>query len=175
MGIQKGLHHAETLSPASRVYRLHKATGQAVVRLDGRDIYLGKYGSAASREAYQRIVAEWSQNGGRLPDSPHTATVTEVVVAYTEFATGYYRKDGKPTNEVRMIKTAIKIARELYGRTPAAEFGPLALKACRENDDRQGLVPHPHQQTGGPREADVQVGHRKRDDPRYACTRRSAA
>ena len=66
-----------------------------------------------------------------LPDSPHTTTVTEVVVAYTEFATGYYRKDGKPTNEVRMIKTAIKIARQLYGRTPASEFGPLALKACR--------------------------------------------
>ena len=31
-----------------------------------------------------------------------------------------------------MIKTAIKIARELYGSTPAAEFGPLALQAVRE-------------------------------------------
>ena len=81
------------------------------------------------------------QNGGRLPAPKHTATVTEVVVAYIEFATGYYRKDGKPTNEVRMIKTAIKIVRELYGRTPAAEFGPLALKAVPRRDDRQGLVP----------------------------------
>ena len=70
------------------------------------------------------------QHGGRLPARQHTATVTEFVVAYTEFATGYYRKDGKPTNEVRMIKAAIKMARELYGRTPAAEFGPLALQAC---------------------------------------------
>jgi integrase len=31
-----------------------------------------------------------------------------------------------------MIKTVLKIVRELYGRTPAADFGPLALKACRE-------------------------------------------
>ena len=27
-------------------YRRHKATGQAVVTIDGRDIYLGKHGTA---------------------------------------------------------------------------------------------------------------------------------
>lgn len=113
-------------------YRRHKSTGQAVVRLEGRDIYLGKHGTAASREAYKRFVAEWSQNGGKLPAPKHTATITEVIVAYVDFATGYYRKDGQPTNEVQTIKAAVKIVRELYGRTPAAEFGPLALQACRE-------------------------------------------
>lgn len=113
-------------------YRLHKGTGQAVVTIDGKDVYLGKYRSASSREAYRRTVAEWMQHGGRLAPPKHTTTITELVVAYTEFATGYYRKDGEPTNEVRTIKAAIKIVRELYGRTPAAEFGPLALQACRE-------------------------------------------
>jgi integrase len=77
-------------------------------------------------------LAEWSQNGGRLPVAQHAVTVAELVVAYIEFATSYYCKDGKPTDEVRMIKAAVKIARELYGRTPAAEFGPLALQAVRE-------------------------------------------
>ena len=48
-------------------YRRHKATGQAVVTIDGRDIYLGKYRSAASREAYKRKIAEWIQHDGRLP------------------------------------------------------------------------------------------------------------
>jgi integrase len=110
--------------------RLHKGTGQAAVRLEGRDIYLGKHGSAASKEAYKRFVAEWSEHG-RLPEAQHVATIAEVVVAYIEFANGYYRKDGEPTDEVRLIKTAIKIARELYGRTPATEFGPLALQAVR--------------------------------------------
>src|SRR5262245_28097033 len=113
-------------------YRRHKSTGQAVARLEGRDIYFGKYGTAASREAYKRFVAEWSQAGGKLPTQKHAATITEVVVAYVEFALGYYRKDGKPTNEVRMIKAAAKIVRQLYGHTPAIEFGPLALKACRD-------------------------------------------
>lgn len=93
---------------STRVPRLslHKASGQSVVRLHGRDIYLGKHGSAASQEAYQRFVAEWSESGGRMSKSQHSTTLTEVVVAYTEFATGYYRKDGEPTNEVRMIKSA---------------------------------------------------------------------
>ncbi len=39
--------------PASNLrtpsYRLHKPTGLAVVTLDGRDIYLGRFGSAESR------------------------------------------------------------------------------------------------------------------------------
>jgi hypothetical protein len=45
-------------------YRLHKSTGQAIVTIDGKDIYLGKHRSAASREAYRRIVGEWMQHGG---------------------------------------------------------------------------------------------------------------
>jgi integrase len=113
-------------------YRRHKATGQAVVTIDGRDFYLGKYRSAESREAYRRKIAEWIQHDGALPSPKHTATVAELVVAYVEFANRYYLKDGKPTDEVRMVKAALKIVRQLYGRTPAAEFGPLALKACRQ-------------------------------------------
>ena len=30
-------------------YRLHKPTGQAVVRIDGHDFYLGKHGTEAGR------------------------------------------------------------------------------------------------------------------------------
>src|SRR5437773_8035396 len=85
-------------------YSKHKASGRAYSRFDGRCIYFGRYGTPSSREAFDRLKAEWIQNGGRLPTAPHEATVTEVVVAYTEFAIGYYRKDGKQTDEVRMIK-----------------------------------------------------------------------
>jgi hypothetical protein len=113
-------------------YRFHEPSGQAIVTIDGRDYYLGTYKTAASREAYRRKIGEWAQHGGMLPAPKQTSTVAELVVAYIEYADGYYRKDGEPTNEVRMIKAAIKIVRELYGRTPAADFGPLALQAVRE-------------------------------------------
>jgi hypothetical protein len=48
-------------------YRKHKATGQAVVTVAGRDIYLGKHNSAASRQEYNRIIAEWIAHSGTLP------------------------------------------------------------------------------------------------------------
>ena len=39
-------------------YRLHKASSQAIVTLNGEDVYLGPYGSKESRQKYDRAVAE---------------------------------------------------------------------------------------------------------------------
>ena len=48
-------------------YRLHKVSGQAVVTLSGRDVYLGRYNSAESREKYQRTIREWLTSHRLLP------------------------------------------------------------------------------------------------------------
>jgi len=40
-------------------YRRHRASGQAVVTLNGNDCYLGPHGTKASRIEYDRVVAEW--------------------------------------------------------------------------------------------------------------------
>ena len=47
---------------SSPKYRRHKSSGKAVVTLNGRDFYLGPYGSKASRIEYDRLVAEWMAN-----------------------------------------------------------------------------------------------------------------
>ena len=39
-------------------YRYHKPSGQAVVTLNGRDIYLGRYGSPETRAEFDRLLAE---------------------------------------------------------------------------------------------------------------------
>ena len=39
-------------------YRHYKPKDLGVVRIDGRDHYLGKYGSADSWEKYHRLLAE---------------------------------------------------------------------------------------------------------------------
>jgi hypothetical protein len=56
-------------------YCRHRASGQAVVTIDNRDIYLGPYGSKASRNEYDRVIAEWVANGrrGRSPRDPNLA------------------------------------------------------------------------------------------------------
>ena len=51
-------------------YLPHPASGQARVRVNGHDIYLGPYGSAESQQAFARFIAENVGNG-----KPPTITV----------------------------------------------------------------------------------------------------
>ena len=48
-------------------YRHHKASGQALVTLSGRDFYLGPWCSAESEREYQRLASAWLASGGNLP------------------------------------------------------------------------------------------------------------
>jgi integrase len=125
---------ARTLRTPS--YRLHKPTGQAVVTLNGRDFYLGQFGSPGSRAEYDRTIVEWISNGRRLPAPTSGAgsdlTVNEMLLAYLAFADSYYVKHGKPTSESASIRESIRPLRQLYGDTPAQDFGPLQLKAVRQ-------------------------------------------
>lgn len=61
-------------------YCKHKASGQAVVTLNGRDFYLGKHGTAASRREYERLIGQWLASGRTLTDEGHDVTITEVMV-----------------------------------------------------------------------------------------------
>jgi hypothetical protein len=75
-------------------YRLHKSSGQAVVALHGRAVYLGKYKSPESEEAYRRAVAEWLASG-RQAHGPVASSITinGLMAAYLRFVIGYYQKD----------------------------------------------------------------------------------
>lgn len=109
-------------------YRKHKASGQAVVTLNGRDHYLGKYGTAASRAEYDRLVALWI-GGGRQPlgKRHRDTTVDEVILAFWRWATSYYVKAGKPTAHLRLAKHALKDLSRFWGMGAARDFGPSKL------------------------------------------------
>ncbi len=118
-------------------YRLHRPSGQAVVSLGGRDVYLGKHGTNESRDAYDRAVAEWL-TGGRMTvraggnvATPTDLSMNELILAYLRHAEVYYVKNGVPTSEVANTKLALRPLRRLYGDTQAGGFGPLALKSVR--------------------------------------------
>jgi integrase len=129
-------------------YRLHKGSGQALVQVNGHRIYLGKHGSEESKEKYRRIVAEWLANGN-LPPSPTMAGTTpgvtggvlvdQVILAYWQFAQGYYQKNGHQTGEAYNIRTALRPLRRLYGSTPASAFGPDALEVVQRSMIDGGL------------------------------------
>lgn len=131
---------ATSRKPRIPSYRRHKATGQAVVTINGRDFYLGKFNSAASRAEYNRLLAEWTAHGGCLPkQQANDLTIVELVAAFLRHAKTYYRDpSGKQTHEVATYTAVVRRLNTLYGRTKAADFGPLALKAVRQVfiDDR---------------------------------------
>ena len=122
-------------------YRLHKTWGLGVVRINGKDIYLGKYGTPESHAEYRRLVAEWLSSGGLVvqgvastPDSTHGIfSVNELVLSYLRFAKTYYVKNGRPTGEVRNLKDAVRPLVASHGQVSVTDFGPLSLKAVRES------------------------------------------
>jgi hypothetical protein len=41
----------------------HRKSGQARLRIEGRDFYLDPFGSEEAEETYRRVVAEWLSTG----------------------------------------------------------------------------------------------------------------
>jgi hypothetical protein len=120
------------------------ASGQAVVTLGGKDIYLGPHDTEASKVEYDRLIAEWLVHGRSISPDPEQAiprTVLEIIAAYVQHAQRYHVKDGAPTPEVGHVRIAMRPVRRLYGRTPAMACGPIALKVVRQavNDAREKL------------------------------------
>jgi hypothetical protein len=112
-------------------YRKHKASGQAVVTIAGRDHDLGPHGTKASKAQYDRLVAEFLSSG-RSPSfgaQQHDLTVVELAAEYVRHPKAYYGT--ATTSEYHRIVRVIRPVPELCGRSPAAEFGPLQFKAIR--------------------------------------------
>lgn len=110
-------------------YALHKASGQARVRIDGRDIYLGRHGSPESHQRYQEVLADWQQSR----QQPHRdLTIGQLAVLYHAHAQRYYRKHGGPTGHVHMVRIGLKYLNREYRDTRAVEFGPKMLTRLRQ-------------------------------------------
>lgn len=115
-------------------YCLHKPSGRAYVRIRGKVVYVGDYGSDESKQQYGRLVAEFTANPAPnvTANATEKITVVEVIDAYWLHAQCYYRKDGKPTRQLDAIRLALRPVRRLYGTSPAVSFGPLALRAIQQ-------------------------------------------
>lgn len=124
-------------------YRHHKARNLAVVRLNGKDHYLGPYDSPESWEKYHRLLAEYLASTPTLSIDPSTGSQAEISIkrlclAYCEFADTYYLRDGQKTAEVDFITYALRPLIKLYGETDARTFGPRTLKLVRDEFVRAG-------------------------------------
>lgn len=119
-------------------YRLHKPTGQGVVRLNGRDIYLGTHGTPESSARYERVIIEWLA-AGRVVAEPAGSilTVAEVVARYWPYARDYY---GARSAQAERVKRSLDHVLALYADLPIRDFGPLRLKAVLQRWVELGWV-----------------------------------
>jgi hypothetical protein len=61
-----------------------------------------------------------------LPEAGADLTVSDVVLAYDKWAENDYHREGKENTHLGMIRDALRVVRNLFGRTPAAEPGGFA-------------------------------------------------
>ncbi|MGE3180103.1 MAG: hypothetical protein AB7N71_00595 [Phycisphaerae bacterium] len=116
-----------TSEPRTPSYRLYKRTGQAVTTIDGKDFYLGTYGTKPSRAAYVALIAEWLAHGRRLSNPGELVAVSQLILAFLKHARTYYRKETCSTAEYHKIVVVAKTLKSLFGRLDVAEFKPSKL------------------------------------------------
>lgn len=103
------------------------SSGQAFIRVHGRNEYLGVYDSPESRERYARRVAELAAGQtapGKVTSAPSVAAV----------AARWLEEEGprQTANELRNYRRALLPLTRLYGSIQAADFGTNELETVRQ-------------------------------------------
>ena len=140
--------------------RPHK-TGQARVTLNGRDFYLGTYGTPEAQAEYHALISRWLAGGRKSLDSlppvaAPKATVDpgfllepaapdlSLVELLARHIADLEATTGRPASEKDSpAHRTLGVARKLmktFGREEARSFGPLKLKMFRETLVASGLV-----------------------------------
>ena len=181
-------------------YRHHTHSGQAVVTINGKDVYLGKYGTLESHEQYHQVVGQFLAEQGRppLPARDNVAllalkrnrkpiTVVEACSEYLRFC------EANRPNEVSAVESMQAVFVSTFRHELAANIGPVALKQVREamvesghmlakqKSDRKKrqeiqasahtLVTSVRQRADRSPEADVLMAGRKRTSASRRCQR----
>jgi integrase len=109
-------------------YTLHKATGQAFVRVEGRMIYLGKYGSPESRIRHRNIVAA-AQARQEAFDLMRPLSVGELCERFVQAMQREYGRRSWQDIEARAV--ALTVCAKHAGMEAAA-FGGKALQEIQQ-------------------------------------------
>jgi len=124
---------------AQPAYLIHKPSGQARVRINGKDHYLGTYGSKESWQAYHQLLADECGTVApalKIKSTGRGITVGELAQAYMQHTKDYY---GPKAAQVHCVRSALRPlgidngeAEGKWHQLPVAEFTPLRLQQVLE-------------------------------------------
>jgi hypothetical protein len=128
------------LSYRAPKYASHKPSGQAVVRINGKLVYLGLFGSKESKDRYKQAITKWADDHDRQtaavavvaksePES--STTLVELLAEYLDHAETFYVNNGKPTSMVPIIRRMLRPWREMFGAVVVRDVKPSHLKALQ--------------------------------------------
>lgn len=113
---------------------LHKASGRAYAKRNGKRVYFGKYGTDEAVEAYNRFVADIVR-GDEQPIEEildrSELSVAELAAAYLQWSEGYYVKNGKPTSQQGIVRMVIRSLLACHRTTDVKDFTPLVLRSIQ--------------------------------------------
>lgn len=117
----------------------HRARNQARVILNGKEVYLGRWGLPETRARYDEVIAQWI-DAGRVWPPPATAadaaaslTMVSLGDLYLEHAARYYRKGDRTTTSYDRIAAGLALLyRAGLGKLALSDFGPQHLKRYAE-------------------------------------------
>ena len=103
--------------------------GTAFVRINGKRIYLGKFGSPEARQNYARCVAEWAITANNDPGQPSptvgSITVDSLMIAFLDYSRMNYPK------QYSEFRLAAKVLLSLYSGITVESFTPKCLAAVQ--------------------------------------------
>lgn len=145
--------------------RTYHISGQSVVRLDGRDFYLGEHDSPESIARYAVLIATYQAGGMRLPpgfeigylepqvmamlgtltepqqQTQKPITVRHVTACFSEHIKGRYASNPKELHRLNQLCNQID---KFDGDLPADQYGPLALQRQRQRFVDAGRMSRPY-------------------------------
>ena len=111
-------------------YVRHKASGQARVRINGKDHYLGPYGSPESKLKYDDLISTLVIAG----EPTATTKLSTLLAAWWAECKRRYSKHGKGRyGNAVCWRPVIRLLRENHGKEPAESLGPATLRRTIEH------------------------------------------
>lgn len=115
-------------------YRHHKSTGRAVVYVNRKSVFLGKYDSPESRQKYAEIISQITSgdltagmsSGMSTAEKPAKRSVSSLCLRFVA-----EKLPGYADAEQACFRGAMRILVGLFGETATDEFGPIRLRAVR--------------------------------------------